>query len=341
MFEQRTENQKPINFDEVEISLGTEVYQPANIDVEKALENRGFSNIEFLGKGWSSEAYGAEFDGKDCIIRVPALGGSGISTYLTEHAILEFIADKIKSVRIPKTYICRSDDLIYVVHEKIAGNQFDVNSFEKFETLSPIEQENFSRSVASFLAELHSIDISEFPDIKYISWGKLSSDCVRSSFERYHKFCESEGWGSDLIFSQQEIDKFCNIVDLVTNIDEPEVLLHRDFYAKNFVVDDEMRLIGVFDFGNSSVANRAIEFNTFVKQNDDGTFSEPLMLKKILNHYQQASGVLVTFNDIVNQVKLGHGYVFTWLVSSDEVINNNKDKLKDCVVKIKRWLDRE
>lgn len=343
MIEQEKEKEVVTSGKKVEIDKETfsgegKIEQPSGTEVEKILSDKGFSNIKFLGGGWSSEAFNAEFEGRDCIIRVPKIGGGGFETYVREHAVLEFIADKIKSVRIPKTKICEDDDLVYVVHEKINGNAFNSKNFEN---LSETEQENFSKSVAKFFAELHAIDVSGLSEIKGIRWGDISTAFIKASFDNYAKVVQNSGWGSDFEFSKQEIDKFCNVVDAIVNLDEPEVLLHRDFYHKNFVVDDEMRLAGVFDFGNSSLADRAIEFKTFIQRLDDGTFIQSPMLKKILSHYNQISGASITFDDIVNQLKVADAYLITWLVSSDEVINNNKDNLRDCVTKIKQWVNRE
>ena len=88
-------------------------------------------------------------------------------------------------------------------------------------------------------------------------------------------------------------------------------MLHCDFHGENFVVDDKMHLTGVFDFGNCSIAERAIEFTPFIKKNPDGTFYEQLLLKKLLFFYEQASGVHIAFNDIVNQVKYSDAYCIT------------------------------
>ena len=329
------EESKLVNLDESTIS--TNITQPIDINIEKILKNHGFSNIRLIGKGWSSTAYNAMRDGKDCIIRIPKIGGGGFKEYQREHAILEIIASKIKSVSIPRTYLYENDGLQYVVHEKIIGNIFDINSFEK---LNNEEQDNFCQSVAIFFSELHSIDINEFSNISGLRWDKLETKFLRECFEKYLTFLKKEGWEENLIFSEREIDTFCKLIDSITSINKPEVLLHRDFHGENFVVDDEMRLVGVFDFGNCSFAERTIEFNPFVKLNDDGTFDEPLLLKKLLFFYEQASGIRITFNDIVNQVILSDGYCISWLVSTDEVINNNKNHLRECVKRIKKWLER-
>ena len=317
--------------------LSIETKQHININIEKILKSQGFSNIKLSDIGWSSVAYNAMFDEKDYIIRIPRIGGSGFDTYIKEHAILEIIAGNIKSVKVPRTHLYESDELKYVAHEKIIGNGFNIDSFEK---LSNIEQDNFCQSAANFLSELHSINIDEFSNISGLRWGKLETKYLRECFEKYLKFLKEEKWEESFVLSKREIDTFCNLIDSVTSINNPEVLLHRDFHEDNFVIDDQMRLIGVFDFGNCSLANRAIDFNNFIERNDDGTFEESLLLKKLLFFYEQASGIRITFNDIVNQVRLSDGYCISWLVSTDEVLNNNKDHLRDCVKRIKKWLGR-
>ena len=101
-----------------------------------------------------------------------------------------------------------------------------------------------------------------------------------------------------------------------------------------------MYLTGVFDFGNCSIAERSTEFKCFTKLNDDGTFKETLLLKKLLYFYEQASSIHISFNDVVNQAMLADAYCITWLVSSDNILYNNKDNLIDCVKRIKKWLER-
>ncbi len=328
-----TDTKTDTNLSESTISMRAE--QPSNAKFQEVLKNHGFSKIRFIGEGWSSEAYNAEYNDKDCIIRIPKPSSGGFETYQKEHAVLEIIADKIKSVAIPRTRIYEGDGIAYVVHEKINGNKFNISSFEE---LSVEEQDNFSQSVANFFSELHAIDISEFSNIPGIRWGKLNTDFLKNDFEKYLVFSREEGWEESLFFSEHEIAALCNFIESVTSLEEPEVLLHRDFYGNNFVVDDKMRLVGVFDFGNASLASRAIDFSYFVKRSDDGIFQESPILKKILSYYQQASGPLVTFNDVANQLRLADAYCFSWLVSTDKEINNNKKKLSDCAIRIKKWL---
>ncbi len=155
------EDTKLVNLNEEVIP--TDTNQATDVNIEEILKNHGFSNIKLIDKGWSSTAYNAIRDGKDCIIRIPKIGGGGFKEYKREHAILEIIASKIKSIKIPRTYLYENDGLQYVVHEKIIGNKFDRNSFEK---LSKKEQDNFSRSVANFFNEMHSIDINVVSNIK-------------------------------------------------------------------------------------------------------------------------------------------------------------------------------
>ena len=321
-----------------ELVVPTVINQTIDINTKEILTKEGFSNIKLIGQGWSSTAYNATLDGKDCIIRVPKIGGGGFNEYEREHDILEIVRSKIKSVKLPKTHLFESNGLKYVVHEKIMGNIFNINNFEQ---LNETKQDNFSQSVANFFNEMHSIDINEVSNISGLRWGSLSTDYIKESFEKYLAFFKNESWEENLNFSKHEIDAFCKFINSISNIKEPEVLLHRDFHGENFVVDNEMHLVGVFDFGNCSIASRVIEFNCFVKKNDDGTFHEPLLLKKLLFFYEKASGVRISFNDIVNQVKYSDAYCITWLVCTDEILNNNKDHLRECVVRIKKWLGRD
>lgn len=70
------------------------------------------------------------------------------------------------------------------------------------------------------------------------------------------------------------------------------VFLHKDFEGKNFVVTDDFRLGGVFDFGNSAIGDRTREFAFLYNP------IYPKFLNDLLDAYETISGIRIQMDYI-------------------------------------------
>ncbi len=228
------------------------------------------STIQYAGEGWTSIAFCVN----NKIIRVPK---TGIEKYKKEAKVLQFLYGKL-SVPIPQPQVIEGD-LTYAVHIKIEGLSWDLNTFTN---LPESAQNDFCRDVATFFYELHQIPLDDLMTVIPQQELQMSALLDRKTI---HSYLQDE-------FSSVEIDK---LYDFSSNTLIPQsdfVLLHKDFQPNNSLVNEHHRLSGVFDFANSGIGERAIDFRALYD------YKYIPILKKILCFYNEMTGTHIELSRI-------------------------------------------
>lgn len=208
--------------------------------------------IKKLGDGYASEVVESRSD----IVFKIARNHIAQQTYNKEHKLLPFLSNKIKGFHIPypKYYIENSNEFPYglIGYKKVEGEIIDPEkvSSENFETIA-------SR-VADFLYQFHSIDVTS-PEIASLSLGTFPPPLEEIK----------ETWVnlSDWLKSNLDDENYRKLYDLWkeaenfwASVAQPAVLVHGDIWFENILVGKDSNVVGVIDFGNVSIGDKAIDF---------------------------------------------------------------------------------
>lgn len=235
-------------------------------------EKYSFSNISFAGEGWTSIAYVVD----DLVFRFPKIS---IEDYKREEKVLSVVRPYC-NIPIPEIKII-NDEFDYSVHKCIKGRTWTMMEFEQ---LDAHKQDVFIEDCATFLFNLHSVPVELF-EKKVPSKTKASKPKSLKKEEFYPLLLSK--------MSEEELDKLYDIYIKTINTSKPDLtVLHKDFCGKNSVIDENFRLIGVFDFGNSGVTDRTREFSFLYNP------KYPTFLNKLLVSYEKLSNIKINIKDI-------------------------------------------
>lgn len=207
-------------------------------DIYKKL-NKLFPNktIKKEHDGWTSWAFSVG----DKIIRIPK---GNIQDYEWECRTLNLLKNKI-TAEIPQTKVI-DGDIPLIIHRKIIGKDWSLQSYN---SLSQQAKHLFCEDIARFFSEVHNA-ISKDNESEF--------DYLKDRKPHYKTEVVLEKMQNILTdIELQEIEKISKEIEF---LDNDRVLVHRDFYCDNSVVDENHRLKGVFDFLNAGIYNRHFDF---------------------------------------------------------------------------------
>lgn len=218
--------------------------------------------VQCIGEGWSSIAFCVN----DKIIRIPKVN---IEQYKKEVKLLDFLQGKL-SIQIPHPYLVEGE-LRYAIHTKITGKSWSIKTYN---ALSEQVQNDFCYEIANFFYELHQIPVSDIIDV------------IPEKDLKSYSLCPREIMYSDLksIFSESDVNKIYDFCYDTYSLKTDPVLLHKDFWEANSLVDDDHHLMGVFDFANACLGDRAWDFRTLYHP------QYLSLLEKVISFYEKLSG---------------------------------------------------
>lgn len=243
-------------------------------NVQKYLKKKyPLSKIEFTGEGWTSLAYIVDNE----IFRFCKIS---IEDYKREAQILSVVRP-FCNVSVPDIKIVSDGDFSYSIHRCLLGKTWNL---EEFEQLEETKQKYLASDCATFLMGLHSIDVNIFRS--KVSPKRQVNKRLPSEKSDFYPLLSSK-------MSKYELDKLYELyMESLSTFKHDPVVLHRDFEGKNCLVDENFRLIGVFDFGNSSIGDRTREFSFLYNR------QYPTFLNKLLAEYENVSGIKIEVSDL-------------------------------------------
>jgi len=268
---------------------------------------RNFSgaDIKFIGKGWSSFA----FQIGDKILRFPR---RNMGQCLKEQSVCDLIRGHI-SVPIPKIEIIDDAEHPYAMHQIIPGNLWD----DKYESFDAATQTALAQDCAKFLSEIHAINPEKLSmSISHPTGPEFTEfNHVRPLLENYYSKSQIGA-----------IEKKYNAMQKTTSGDF--VFCHGDLHGDNSVLDDCGRLVGVFDFGNCEVHERAWDFvQLFIRAGPD-------FVKKILARYKAITGIDVEIERVETLALMEIMGSINSLNTSDSLQDIRESALNSCIEKL-------
>ncbi len=250
--------------------------------------NTSFPNddVTHVGAGWTSVA----FQVGDRIVRIPR---KNIDKYVKEAAVCDEIRNVV-DVELPHITVVTDAKYQYSIHKKMIGKTW---SSRYVSSLDDSSKELLADDCATFLAKIHGLKIDDL-----INKAKLQNIdlCCEKITEK--KFCELVPYLSPY-FSDTEMSALEKLYNESLCEKTPDmVFCHNDFSGNNCILDDNNRLIGVFDWGNCGIYERTREFIRLY-------FYEQKFFDMVCDKYEQKTGIPVDKNrlrqmNIVDTVNL-------------------------------------
>lgn len=212
-------------------------------------------SIEVIGSGYDSVAYlvNGEFIFK---MKVSANKKKG---YEKEKAIYDFLNKNLKSyIQIPKIdYSYITDELSLMGYKRINGKFLNP---EIYATMTPDEQNTLKLDIAKFLKSLHDLDYSEIRE--YVI------DNKQNVLEEY-QLLRNTIYDSFTDIEKQYVEEFMQRLHNTTIFDGKKCLCHNDFSCNHLLLDDDNRLVGVIDFGDSGIIDEYCDFIYLLEDSEE------------------------------------------------------------------------
>ena len=258
------------------------------------------------GSGWS----GFAFSVGDNIVRFPK---ANVKQYEKEALLLRFLQNKL-SVKIPLPTVIHGN-VDYVIHKKIQGLPWNIDSYNN---LSKDANNLFCQDIATFFKELHSVSLNSLQS--HIDLKEFQSTPL-PSYEDFTLYLKED-------LSASIVSKF---YELCFDISKPQtdlVLLHNDFWEANTVVDENHRLIGVFDFANSLISERSKDFCALYHP------KYLHLLQNVLEHYETITSIKINIDRIAQLKNLDLLYGVKYLAENPQIKNSMSHEWKEQINKI-------
>lgn len=211
-------------------------------------------NSKVIGEGYDSKAYlvNDEYIFK---IKISANKKKG---YEKEKAVLDFLNKNLKTkIKIPKIdYIYIDDELSIIGYKRIDGEFLNPDIYKD---MSKESKENLKVDITKFLKDMHDLDYSEIKN--YIIDNK--QNCLEE-YELLQKTIYK-----DLTAKEKKyIENFFERLNNTTIFNDKKCLCHNDFSCNHLLLDNNKKLTGIIDFGDSGIID---EYSDFIYLLEDST----------------------------------------------------------------------
>ncbi len=163
--------------------------------------------------------------------------------YEKEKAIYDFLNKNLKTnIKIPRIeYSYITDELSILGYKEIKGKFLTP---EIYSTMSKDKQELLKQDIAIFLRQMHDLDYSEI--------SSYTIDNKQNVLEEYQLLKETI-YDSLTDTEKQYIEDFMQRLYNTTIFGGKKCLCHNDFSCNHLLLDNDNRLVGVIDFGDSGI----------------------------------------------------------------------------------------
>lgn len=223
--------------------------------LEHTFKDLKVESIKVLGSGNDSVAY---LVNNDLVFKIK-FSANEERSYETEKDIYDFLNKKLNSnVAIPNiTYSYISDNLSVLGYKKINGKFL---SPEVYATLSEEEKQQLKIDIASFLRQMHDLDYSQ------ISSHTID---VKSNVLDGYKLLRNTMYDVLSDVEKNYIETFIQRLNTTTIFDGRKCLCHNDFSCNHLLLDENNRLCGIIDFGDSGIADEYSDFMYLLEDSEE------------------------------------------------------------------------
>ena len=228
------------------------------MDIKKVIEekcNIFIDSIKLIGEGYDSKAY---IINNEYVFKIK-FSANKKKGYEKEKAIYDFLNKKLNTnIKIPNIeYSYISEELSILGYKEIKGTFLTPDIYF---SLSEEKQELLKKDIAIFLRQMHDLDYSEI--------SSYTIDNKQNVLEEYQLLKEII-YDSLTDIEKQYIEDFMQRLHSTAIFDGRKCLCHNDFSCNHLLLDDNKRLVGVIDFGDSGIIDEYCDFIYLLEDSEE------------------------------------------------------------------------
>ena len=228
------------------------------MDVRKILEEKfsiSIDSIRQIGEGYDSKAY---LVNDEYIFKIK-FSANKKKGYEKENAIYDFLNRNLNTdIKIPNVeYSYISDEISILGYKEIKGKFLNPKLYS---TLSQEEKNQLKKDIANFLRLMHDLDYSEI--------SSYTVDNKQNVLEEYQLLRDTI-YDSLTDIEKQYIESFMQRLNSTDIFDGKKCLCHNDFSCNHLLLDDNNRLCGIIDFGDSGIIDEYCDFMYLLEDSEE------------------------------------------------------------------------
>lgn len=228
------------------------------MDIKRVINekcNIVIDSIKLIGEGYDSKAY---IVNNEYVFKIK-FSANKKKGYEKEKAIYDFLNKNLKTnINIPRIeYSYITDELSILGYKEIKGKFLTP---EIYSTMSKDKQELLKQDIAIFLRQMHDLDYSEI--------SSYTIDNKQNVLEEYQLLKETI-YDSLTDTEKQYIEDFMQRLYNTTIFGGKKCLCHNDFSCNHLLLDNDNRLVGVIDFGDSGIIDEYCDFIYLLEDSEE------------------------------------------------------------------------
>lgn len=228
------------------------------MDIKKLLEEKfdiSIDSINQIGEGYDSKAY---LVNDEYIFKIK-FSANKKKGYEKEKAIYDFLNSRLNTnIKIPNIeYSFISDEISILGYKEIKGKFLNP---ELYSILSSEEKNQLKIDISNFLRSMHDLDISDI--------SSYTIDNKQNVLEEYQLLRDTI-YDSLTDIEKQYIELFMQRLNTTDIFDGKKCLCHNDFSCNHLLLDDNNRLCGIIDFGDSGIIDEYCDFIYLLEDSEE------------------------------------------------------------------------
>ena len=163
---------------------------------------------------------------------------------------MDFLNKNLKTdIKIPKIdYAYITDELSIMGYKKIDGKFLNPQIYNE---MNEQEKQILKLDIAKFLKDMHNLDFSEIKNYTINNKQNCLEEFALLKKTIYQDLTEKE---------KNYIENFFERLKNTTIFDDKKCLCHNDFSCNHLLLDENKRLVGIIDFGDSGIIDEYCDF---------------------------------------------------------------------------------
>ena len=204
------------------------------------------ASIKLIGEGYDSKAY---LINDEYIFKLK-ISSNKKKGYKKEKAVLDFLNRNLKTtIKIPQIEFIHIDNEVSIMgYKKINGTFLTPDIYKE---MNVKQQEILKKDIAKFLKDMHNLDYAEIKEYVIDNKQNCLEEYDLLQKKIYNDLTEKE---------KKYIEKYFERLNNTTIFEDKKCLCHNDFSCNHLLIDNNKKLVGIIDFGDSGIIDEYCDF---------------------------------------------------------------------------------